>query len=211
MTRWFHVIAIVLTAASADAQVAQHEDRTLTIRAESVPLATLLSEIARVYPIDRVTLQTGVEQRLVSIVLERVDPGTALVAILTASGLDFAISGRRVIAGDWTGPIRAVPTSDEAPALASGAGDPTASEPETRQRAEAREVERQAVERAATAAEQQAISDAAGDESTILPTMPVAFVANGENITYLEPNFVPYKMRPEVRARRMATDVAKIP
>jgi len=30
-------------------------------------------------------------------------------------------------------------------------------------------------------------------------------------VTYNDPNFVPYKNRPEVVARRLATDVSQIP
>ena len=33
----------------------------------------------------------------------------------------------------------------------------------------------------------------------------------GESVIYNDPNFVPYKNRPEVVARRLATDVALIP
>jgi hypothetical protein len=33
----------------------------------------------------------------------------------------------------------------------------------------------------------------------------------GENVTFADPNFVTYKNRPEVRARRMKIDVATIP
>lgn len=213
MGRFLCAIHIVFIAAAAHAQmVVQHDDQTVTIRAEGVPIATLLAEIARVHPLERVTIQAGVEQRPVSIVRERVDPRTALVAILRASGLDFALSGRRVMVGDWTGPTRAVPTNDGAPALASsGAVDPPASERETRQRADAQEAERQAAERAAVAAADLVALQTATAETAILPMPPVQFIADGENITYLEPNFVPYKMRPHVRALRMAIDVATIP
>jgi hypothetical protein len=111
---------------------------------------------------------------------------------LKASGLHFAVSGRRVIIGEWTGRAGAVSAMNDSPTISKA--------------------EQQAQELAeAAAAEQQAISEASGTEADILPTPPVPFIANGENITYLIPNFVPYKMRPEVRALRMAIDVAKIP
>lgn len=197
MCKWLYVVLFGLLATSAHAQtVTPHDDQTVTIRAEGVAIATLLADIARVYPLERVTILPGVEQRPVSIVLEHVPPSAGLVGILKASGLDFAVSGRRVIVGEWKGPAEA-----KASALRTV---PEALLPKS-------DAERQAEELAAAAAEQQAISDASGTESDILPTLPVRFIANGENITYLEPNFVPYKMRPEVRARRMATDVAKIP
>jgi hypothetical protein len=194
MRNYLHAAVLVLIASVVHAQpVTPHDDQRVTVRAEGVPIATLLSELARLYPLEKLTIDDAVQQRLVSVVLEGVSLDIALVGILQASGLHFAMSGRRVIVGDWTAAVRAVDES---------AGPHT----------EAVQAEQQAATRVAeAAAEQPAISDAAGDESTILPTMPVAFVANGENITYLEPNFVPYKMRPEVRARRMATDVAMIP
>jgi hypothetical protein len=195
MRNLIHAAVIVLTSSAVHAQVVtHHDDQTVTVRAEGVPIAILLSELARVYPLEKITIEETVQQGLVSVVLETVRPDVALVGILKASGLDFAVSGRRVIVGDWTATGAAIPVK------ADGAA------PETHAVAQAREA---AV--AAAAAEQQAISEASGTEGDILPTVPVPFIANGENITYLVPNFVPYKMRPEVRALRMATDVAKIP
>jgi hypothetical protein len=185
-------VAAVLIATSAYAQAPNEE--TVTIRAAGVPIGTLLTELAERYRFEKPRIQREVEQHPVSVVLEQVPLQVALRRILQASGLDFAISGRRVIIGDWTTTARQA---------ADGSADP---------RAAALQAEEQAAIRAAeAAAEQQAISDAAGDESTIVRVNPVAFVANGENITYLEPNFVPYKLRPEVRALRMAIDVTKIP
>jgi hypothetical protein len=195
MRNYLHAAVLVLIASVVHAQpVTPHDDQRVTVRAEGVPIATLLSELARLYPLEKLSIDEAVQQRLVSVVLEGVSLDVALVGILKASGLHFAMSGRRVIVGDWTAAAGRVSDQPAGP-LAE----------------EARVVEQAAMRAGEVAAEQQAISDAAGDESTILPTMPVAFVANGENVTYLEPNFVPYKMRPEVRARRMATDVAMIP
>jgi hypothetical protein len=37
------------------------------------------------------------------------------------------------------------------------------------------------------------------------------FAMDGENVKFADPNFVTYKNRPEVRARRLAIDVATIP
>jgi hypothetical protein len=43
------------------------------------------------------------------------------------------------------------------------------------------------------------------------PNVPGGYVMVGDSVTYSDPNFVPYKNRPEVKARREATDVSKIP
>lgn len=212
MRRIMCTAAVVLVANVAHAQmVTYHDDQTVTIRAEGVPIATLLSEIARVYPLTRLTMQPGVDERPVSIALERVPPAMALVAILKASGLDFAMFGRRIVVGDWTGPADTVRANDEAPELPSAAGNPGAAEREARRGVDAREAERQTAERAAAAAADLAAMEVMGDETTIFPLPPVPFIANGENVTYLQPNFVPYKMRPAIRALRMAIDVTTIP
>jgi hypothetical protein len=193
MRNLIHAAVIVLTSSAVHAQVVtHHDDQTVTVRAEGVPIAILLSELARLYPLEKIIVDEAVQRRLVSVVLEGVSPDLALIGILKASGLHFAVSGRRVIIGEWTGRAGAVSAMNDSPTISKA--------------------EQQAQELAeAAAAEQQAISEASGTEADILPTPPVPFIANGENITYLIPNFVPYKMRPEVRALRMAIDVAKIP
>jgi hypothetical protein len=43
------------------------------------------------------------------------------------------------------------------------------------------------------------------------PGVPGGYTMIGESVIYNDPSFVPYKNRPEVVARRMATDVASIP
>jgi hypothetical protein len=43
------------------------------------------------------------------------------------------------------------------------------------------------------------------------PEVPGGYTMLGESVIYNDPNFVPYKNRPEVVARRLATDVAQIP
>lgn len=212
MCRSVGVITIVLIAASAQAQtITQHDDDTLTVRAESVALAAILTELARLYPLERLTIERDVQQHPVSVTLDRVPRETALVAILRASGLDFAIAGRRVVVGKWTTTSRAA-TDATSSGASSDATAATSTGQAARPDADERDAEQRHAERAAVEADaQHALWAAWGDETTIFPMPPVAFIANGENITYLEPNFVPYKMRPEVRARRMAIDVSKIP
>lgn len=199
MCRLLYVVVNILIAASAQGQtVPPHGDQTVTIRADGVPIGTLLAELGRRHRLEKITIQPEVQQHPVWITLDQVPLRTALARILEASGLDFAMSGRRVIVGDWTGPARA-----DALALRTSAEEP---QPAAATGQAARAAAIQAAE-----AEQHAITAAMDNESTILAAPPVRFVANGENITYLEPNFVPYKLRPEVRALRMAIDVAKIP
>jgi hypothetical protein len=43
------------------------------------------------------------------------------------------------------------------------------------------------------------------------PGVPGGYTMIGESVIYNDPTFVPYKNRPEVVARRLATDVALIP
>ena len=43
------------------------------------------------------------------------------------------------------------------------------------------------------------------------PDVPGGYTMYGESVIDHDPNFVPYKNRPEVVARRLATDVSQIP
>jgi hypothetical protein len=43
------------------------------------------------------------------------------------------------------------------------------------------------------------------------PEVPGGYTMYGETVIYHDPTFVPYKNRPEVRARREATDISLIP
>jgi hypothetical protein len=43
------------------------------------------------------------------------------------------------------------------------------------------------------------------------PNVPGGYTMYGESVIYNDPTFVPYKNRPEVRARREATDISQIP
>ena len=43
------------------------------------------------------------------------------------------------------------------------------------------------------------------------PGVPGGYTMIGESVIYNDPTFVPYKNRPEVRARRESTDIATIP
>jgi hypothetical protein len=52
---------------------------------------------------------------------------------------------------------------------------------------------------------------AIGPEQASEPYVTPDFTMVGENVTYTDPNFVPYKNRPEVRARRLGMDVSTIP
>jgi len=53
--------------------------------------------------------------------------------------------------------------------------------------------------------------DAIGPAQASEPYVTPEFTMVGESVTYSDPNFVPYKNRPEVRARRLSTDVGTIP
>jgi hypothetical protein len=131
--------------------------------------------------LDNLFIEPAIESRVVSVDIDRVALPDAAVQILKESGLDFIVWGRRVFVGD---PTAAVQLARQG----SGASTSAEAAPE--------------VASAAPVEPQQAASDTiTTDEYTMV----------GENVTYHDPNFVTYKMRPEVVRRRMSINVSTIP
>jgi hypothetical protein len=83
--------------------------------------------------------------------------------------------------------------------------------------AEARvlEAEQREVRAAEESKKEEALAQRQAEAQPIVimddPNVPGGYTMIGESVIYNDPTFVPYKNRPEVRARRLATDVALIP
>jgi hypothetical protein len=94
-----------------------------------------------------------------------------------------------------------------------GHGVPTPQNREAEERvlaAEQREVQAIEEEKRSTAmAEREAESKPISVMND--PGVPGGYTMIGESVIYNDPSFVPYKNRPEVVARRLATDVSTIP
>ena len=177
------VAPILLAAQASFAGSLQRLDANhVAVHASGVPVGQLLSELDGLMRLDNLFIEPAIESRVVSVAIERVALADAAVQILKESGLDFIVWGRRIFVGD---PTAAVQLARQGGSTGSGSSAG-------------------AVESASAAPIEQ---PAAGSDT--LTTDEYSMV--GENVTYHDPNFVTYKMRPEVLKRRTSIDVSTIP
>lgn len=177
------VAPVVLLAQGAFAGSLERLDANhVSVRASGVPVGKLLGELDGLMRLDNLFIEPAVESRVVNVSIDRVALPEAAVQILKESGLDFIVWGRRIFVGD---PTTAVQLARQ--------GSTTASAP--------------AAAATETASVEPVADQAPGTDS--ITTDEFSMV--GENVTYHDPNFVTYKMRPEVVKRRLSVDVTKIP
>jgi hypothetical protein len=173
---------LLLTQTASATSLRRLDANTVSVQATRVPVGQLLGELDAISRLDNLFIEPAIESRVVSVSIERVSLADAATQILTQSGLDFIVWGRRIFVGDPNVAVQ----------LARQGSTPNASAPEN-------------VESASAAA--PVPDQAPGTDS--LTTDEFSMV--GENVTYHDPNFVTYKMRPEVVRRRLSVDVTKIP
>jgi hypothetical protein len=177
------VVPVLIAAQAASAGSLQRLDTNhVAVHAASVPLGRLLGELDGLMRLDNLFIEPAIESRVVTVNIERVALADAATQILKESGLDFIVWGRRIFVGD---PTTAVQLARQGTGSTKG---PDAAPVATAE--------------AAPPAEQPAGTDS-------LTTDEYSMV--GENVTYHDPSFVTYKMRPEVVRRRTSIDVATIP
>jgi hypothetical protein len=178
------IAPVVLAVQTASAGSLQRLDANhVAVRASNVAVGQLLGELDGLMRLDNLFLEPAIEKKVVSVSIDRVALADAAVQILKESGLDFIVWGRRIFVGD---PTAAVQLARQGSGSGAGAAAPepvdTASAP--------------------TPVELAGASDTVTtDEYSMV----------GENVTYHDPNFVTYKMRPDVVRRRQNVDVSKIP
>jgi len=215
VSAWLLGGAVAISAAPSFAQtVTRSSADRISVEAQSLPIGRVLRDMLAVAPIEALMIDPKVENEFVSAHLYDVTPGEAINQILADSNLPF------LIWGGARGPWRIV-VGDKDAALRVGAGTPLPGggvamgplTPEQTERVlEAEQREAQAVEE-----EKQPIAMAerqAEAKPVVImddPGVPGGYTMIGESVIYNDPSFVPYKNRPEVVARRLATDVAKIP
>jgi hypothetical protein len=153
----------------------------VSVHAAGVPVGRLLSELDGMVRLDNLFIEPAIESRTVTVNIDRVALKDAATQILTESGLDFIVWGQRIFVGD-----------------------PTAAVALPRQAGKTEGAATAAVETAEAAPAPEAV---AGSDS--MTTDEFSMV--GENVTYHDPSFVTYKMRPEVVRRRTSIDVSTIP
>ena len=153
----------------------------VSVRANGVAVGQVLSELDGMKRLNNLFIEPAIAGRAISVSIDKVGLTDAAVQILTQSGLDFIVWGDRIFVGD---PKAAVQMR------AAGQAESAAPAPEA------------VVAEAAPPVEEV-------PASSTYSTSEFSMV--GENVTYTDPNFVTYKNRPEVRARRLKVDVATIP
>jgi hypothetical protein len=176
------VTPVLLAEAAWAGSLTRLDQDHVSVRANAVPVGQVLSELDGLKRLHNLFIEPAIESRTISVSIDKVGLADAAVQILTQSGLDFIVWGDRIFVGD---PKAAVQMRQ--------AGQPAAAAP----------VEEVAVAEAVPAGTEEVPA------SSTFSTSEYSMV--GENVTFTDPNFVTYKNRPEVRARRLAIDVATIP
>lgn len=205
--------ALVVTASAVrvDAQsVAAGRDGRIDLRAESSAIGRVLRDLAALAPI-RLLVDPAVEGKtVVTPAASGLTADLALEAVLAASKQPYLVWGGtkgpwRVVVGDEASAVEVTAApSPTAAALEVDAGPPVGSS-DAVEAYQAREAERSQQAEIEREAEAQPI--VVSDDASV----PGGYTLTHENVTYNDPNFVPYKSRPEVQARRRAVDVTKIP
>ena len=217
------VSAVLLVAASAISATASAQsvtrsgDDRVSIDAQSLPIGRVLRDMLAVAPIEALMIDPKVESHLVSAHIVGATTGEAINQILADSNLPFLIWGGangpwRIFVGDKDAALRVTSGSP----LPSGSREAAAPSPglsvaeeqvlaDEKRENQSREDALRAKANAQRAAEARPI--VVMDD----PEVPGGYTMVGESVTYNDPNFVPYKNRPEVVARRLAVDVSQIP
>lgn len=206
--------AVAMSAAPTFAQtVTRSSADHISVEAQSLPIGRVLRDLLAVAPIEALMIDPKVENHAVSVRLYDVTPSEAINQILADSNLPF------LVWGGTRGPWRIfVGDKDAALRVTSGSSLPGGRSitPQNRE-AEERviEAERREVEAYEENMKPVAMAERQAEAKPIVimddPGVPGGYTMIGESVIYNDPSFVPYKNRPEVVARRMATDVASIP
>jgi hypothetical protein len=204
------VTSILLTAASLQAQAVTSTNGRIDVHAEGVPVGRLLRELLPMLPMESMMIDPKVEGKPVTVSISGASTGEALNTVLESSGLPYGIWGGaqgpwRLVLGD----------KDSAVQVTVGTGiDPSIGLAEADRQAGTGPLAAQWAAHEQEAAEQSASereAEARPIVNTTDPEVPGGYTMVGESVTFHDPTFVPYKNRPEVRARREAIDVTTIP
>jgi hypothetical protein len=186
----------------------------VTVRAEGVPLGDLLKQLSTLVAMDRLKIAPEALSVPVTVEAERVPVVDAMFLVLKASNVDYVMSGTRLLAGGAgqakPGQETAVEPQREAAANVAIVG---AARGDTGSRQAAAAPSGVAPgSMAETATAPMGVSDETADQFGFLVGAEVVeFKVIEDQAIVTTPGFVPYKLRPEVVARRKAIDVSKVP
>ena len=209
---WLVVAAAASPASSWAQSVTRSGADRISVEAQSLPIGRVLRDMLAVAPIEALMIDPKVENHPVSAHIVGASAGEAINQILADSNLPFLVWGGA--AGPWR-----IVVGDKDAALRVSAGSALPSGASPAQRAEVAERVREAEQREVRARDENAAAKARAQRQAEAqpvvvmddPGVPGGYTMIGESVIYNDPTFVPYKNRPEVVARRLATDVALIP
>lgn len=219
-------VSALLVAAAAASPVsswAQSVTRSgadrINVEASSLPVGRVLRDLLAVAPIEALMIDPKVETHPVTAHLVGATAGEAINQILAESNLPFLIWGGaagpwRIFVGDKDAALR-VTAGSALPAGGSPAKTEQAQAEPTQTKERIFEDERNEARAREDKIAAKAMAEREAEARPIMvmddPEVPGGYSMVGESVTYNDPNFVPYKNRPEVVARRLATDVSLIP
>ena len=210
------VATAVASPASSWAQSVTRTGDRVTVEAQSLPIGRLLRDMLAVAPIEALMIDPKVEKHPVNAHIVGATAGEAISQVLADSNLPFLIWGGakgpwRIYVGDKDAALRVTSGSP----LPSGSQDAPASPGLSVAEEQVLADEQRARHTREEALKAKANAQRAAEARPIVvmddPEVPGGYTMYGETVIYHDPNFVPYKNRPEVVARRLATDVSQIP
>lgn len=212
-------LALAAPAAVAQAPVVVTGPGRVTIRASNIPLGDLLQQLSVLVTMDRLKIAPDALATPVTVEIEDTPVEVAMLEVLKASSVDYVLTGTRLLAG---GTSQAALTFErkERPALSGAAPtpllpryeDPADNTPEKRAAEMSTGFLGGGGDAGAPGGGMSVASDDTADQFGFLVGVEaVKFRVVGDSAVIETPGFVPYKMRPEVIARRLATDVGKVP
>ena len=211
------LVAASVPSAPASAQsVTRSGDDRINVEAQSLPIGRVLRDMLAVAPIEALMIDPKVESHRVNAHIVGATTGEAINQVLADSNLPFLIWGGangpwRIFVGDKDAALR-VSSGSPIPSVGdSGAPSPGLSVAEEQVLADEQRDSRSREEALKAKANAQRAAEARPVVVMDDPEVPGGYSMVGESVTYHDPNFVPYKNRPEVVARRLAIDVSQIP
>lgn len=210
------LVAAALPCAAASAQSVTRSGDRVSVEAQSLPIGRVLRDMLAVAPIEALMIDPKVESHLVSAHIVGATTAEAINQVLADSNLPFLIWGGskgpwRIFVGDKDAALRVTAGSPVPSGSASAAPSPGLSVAEEQVLAEEQRETRAKEDALSAKANAQRAAEARPIVVMDDPEVPGGYTMVGESVIYNDPNFVPYKNRPEVVARRLATDVSQIP
>jgi hypothetical protein len=212
------LVAAFLPCVPASAQSVTRSGDRLDVQAQALPIGRVLRDMLAVAPIEALMIDPKVESHPVSAHIVGATAGEAISQILAESNVPFVIWGGatgpwRIFVGDKDAALRVTSGSPlpSGSAASAAAPSPELSVAEEQVLADERADLRKRQERLNAKARAERAAESRPVVKMDDPEVPGGYTMLGESVIYNDPNFVPYKNRPEVVARRLAIDVASIP